>query len=297
MTRSDARALPPLPSLAPFLEQLAALVSSPFCPPSLFLHDPKQAPLLVDAVLQLWHVHCAAASTPAEPRVGDLLPTVAHLDLAQVHSVKQALDRILAQFSGYDIAAADAQEWDDKAHGVHAWDARPLEDLVVVEEMGAARKRRSSESGDTSGRKRKRARRGSTASQSDSEQDGAEAPAETDTDPSGSAQGPTAWTLAWRSDGETADQKPSAAIAPLRNSLDAFHDALRTIFTFADGHSSDQADSSGLPRRRYILLEHGELLSELAGAGKASGAARETGVGVTFASTIHRLAELVSRRL
>lgn len=304
--RSDAPAVPPLPSLAPFLSRLASLVSSPFCPPSLFLHDPKQSPVLVHAILQLIHAGrpptTTSSSSDKPPQVGDLLPVVAHLDLAQVHSVKQALDRILAQFSGHDLVSSDkSAQWDERNQGVKVWDGHALENLRVVVETSRARKRpAASNDGETRSRKRKRVRRGETQSTATSDSDGdGTADDDAEEDMAGET-GPTArWSLEWDPE-QAEDQSGSstqATLAPFRNSLDAFHDSLRRIFTFADKHSSSASPDAeaGLPQRRFIVLEHGELLSELAGAGKASGAAaRETGVGVTFASTIHRLAELVS---
>lgn len=300
MTRQNAVAVPPLPSLAPFLAQLGSLVSSPFCPPSLFLHDPRQSPILVEAILQLLDA-CQASEIPARdegeaPQVGDLLPTVARLDLAQVYSVKQALDHILAQFSGSELAAQSTARWDDRTLGVRAWDATPLEALCVVKEAPSLSKKRGSDASTSSKRKRRRMRRGEA---SVSDESGEEARSDDDQagdEPTGTGEAacPTSgWTLSWDMSQSEVGEEPARSVAPLRNSLDAFHEALRTIFAFADAHTSP-IDKDRLPRRRFIILEHGELLGELAGAGKASGAARETGVGVTFASTIHRLAELVS---
>ncbi|POY72452.1 hypothetical protein BMF94_4278 [Rhodotorula taiwanensis] len=298
MTRQNAVAVPPLPSLAPFLAQLGSLVSSPFCPPSLFLHDPRQSPILVEAILQLLDA-CQASEIPARdegeaPQVGDLLPTVARLDLAQVHSVKQALDHSLAQFSGSELAAQSTARWDDRTLGVRAWDATPLEALCVVKEAPSLSKKRGGDASASSKRKRRRMRRGEA---SVSDESGEEARSDDDQagdEPTGTGEAacPTSgWTLSWDLSQSEVGEEPARSVAPLRNSLDAFHEALRTIFAFADAHTSP-IDKDRLPRRRFIILEHGELLGELAGAGKASGAARETGVGVTFASTIHRLAEL-----
>lgn len=307
MTSSAPPALPPLPSLASSLASLASLVSSPFCPPSLFLHDPSQSPVVIDAVLQL--IHASRPATRAEPPdVGDLLPDVAHLDLAQVHSVKQALDRILAQFSGYELVTGNsALHWDAQSQGVKAWDRQSLEALRVVQHDAPARRKRTApaDAADPQDRKRRRLHRSegsedeSAATTDNADEDGSGTDA-LETAPETAAT-PT-WSLEWDRDrfrdyAAASTAVPEAqTLAPFRNSLDAFHDSLQSVFTFADEHRASPAppDQAGLPRRRFLVLEHGELLSELAGAGKASGAARETGVGVTFASTVHRLGELVS---
>ncbi|GAA5865262.1 hypothetical protein JCM3774_004912 [Rhodotorula dairenensis] len=297
MPRAAPPAVPPLPSLAACLSRLASLVSSPFCPPALFLHDPKQSPVLVEAILQLIH---ASRPPPAEPpRVGDLLPVVAHLDLAQVHSVKQALDRILAQFSGQEeVATHAASQWDERSQGVKAWDRPSLELLRVVEHAPSRKRITPANEAERHGRKRKRLRRGEVDSVTpgSAEEDGAAEGSGIDEDALDAAgdMGTTrAWSLEWDPDDArnyVAAPEPQT-LPPFRNSLDAFHDSLRAVFAFADEHSSPE--QAGIPpQRRFLVLEHGELLSELAGAGKASGAARETGVGVTFASTVYRLAEL-----
>ncbi|BGP30512.1 hypothetical protein JCM10296v2_002267 [Rhodotorula toruloides] len=280
-------AIPPLPSLATFLERFSALVSSPFCPPSIFLHSPSDSPILLPALQQVLKFAISPSGTPAGdlPTVEQLLPKVAHLDLSEVHSVKAAFDRILGQLSGWELAGGTA--WEERDGGIKGWDGS-MEGIKVVKRRTAKRKAGQA----LDGRSAKRARR------EDSEDLYAEPEEQAEEASDQDEADETEWTLEWDVDGHAAADKPT--LAPLRNTVDAFHHSLRTIYSASSpdnpsstGSLADPASFDNLPRRRFILVEHGELLSEVAGgSGTGGGAARETGVGLTFASTMHRLSEL-----
>lgn len=282
-------AVPPLPSLAAFLERFSALVFSPFCPPSIFVHSPSDSPILLPALQQVLNSAIQPSDAPASdpPTVEQLLPKVAHLDLSEVHSVKAAFDRILSQLSGWELA--DGTAWEERDGGIKGWDGS-MDGIKVVKRRKTKRKAGQA----LEGRTAKRARR----------EDSEDLYAAPDED-AGEAEDPddgdeAEWTLEWDADARAAADKPT--LAPLRNTVDAFHHSLRTIYSASSSGDSfttdllaDPTSVDNLPRRRFILVEHGELLSEVAGgSGTGGGVARETGVGLTFASTMHRLAELVS---
>jgi len=107
-------------------------------------------------------------------------------------------------------------------------------------------------------------------------------------------------------------------LQPIRNTIESFHHSLSTIYNLSSSSSSSSPAQDDDPfeqvgirlsnyqnqsivdkDRRYILIQHGELLGDLAsgasgGAGGTASAAKETGMGSTFTSTLHRLAQLVS---
>ncbi|BGP46493.1 hypothetical protein JCM10450v2_002338 [Rhodotorula kratochvilovae] len=286
-----ATPLPALPSLAAFTANLASLVSSPYPPPALFLHVPGDAHALLPALCATLDRATAPPPPPASgdpPPVEHLLPKVAHLDLAHIHSTKAAFDHVLAQLSGWD-AATGGQAWDDRDAGVQAWDGS-MRGLRVVR----SRKRRAGAAHEGRSAKRARTAREESAGWSADEAGGSE-------DGEGE-HGDGEWTLEWdHSAPASVADKPT--LAPLRNTVDAFHHSLRAIFALStpaapavssalDAAADLAPGTHAPPARRFIVIEHGELLGELTGGTGASGAARETGVGVTFASTMHRLAQL-----
>ncbi|GAA5921419.1 hypothetical protein JCM3775_003040 [Rhodotorula graminis] len=281
--------------LAAFVAHLAAVASSPAPPASLFVHVPGDADHLARTVtVTLEHAVTdhRAATARDRPSVDTLLPRVASLDLARAYSTKAAFDSILDQLSAWTSAHRNGHPpWDDRDKGIPAWHGS-LDRLKVVH----ADPHRRNSSGERPPKRARTARRASV----DSSDDGGERREGDD--------GPR-WVLEWDDDAPVRPvDKP--ALAPLRNTVDAFHHSLRAIFALSPSPPVlPSAASSALdpaadlaprddhgpaaPARRFIVVEHGELLGELAGGtGGASGAARETGVGVTFASTLHRLADL-----
>ncbi|GAA6000442.1 hypothetical protein JCM10207_008013 [Rhodosporidiobolus poonsookiae] len=284
---SQAAPLPSLPSLTPFLHHFGALVSSPACPPSLFIHDPKQSPVLLQAIAQTLQAVTPNPSSSEAPTVEQLLPKVALLDLADVHSVKAAFDRVLDQLSGWNMTGEAG--WEDRNSGIATWDGS-MDGVKVVRR---AKKRKTAAS--HAGPRRKRAR----MDREDEDDLYADADEEGQDDENGEGDSEQEWTLEWdRSSGR--GDKPT--LAPLRNTVDSFQHSLSAIFANSSASqpapqldfSLDPAadfSQSAQPARRFIVISHGELLSELAGSG-ATGAARETGIGLTFASTIYRLGQL-----
>ncbi|GJN87193.1 hypothetical protein Rhopal_000138-T1 [Rhodotorula paludigena] len=277
-----------LPSLASFHAQFAALVASPFPPDAVFVHNPADSPVLAELVHDtLERVAAPPRSKPTAgpPPLDALLPTVAHLDLAGTHSTKAAFDSVLNQLSGWDSASGPGgAPWDERDGGVRAWDGTSLAGLTVVR---AKKRKHGGANGVTRASKRART-------------DG-----ETHTDAADDLEGQQRddedeWSLEWDRAALSGADKP--ALTPLRNTVDAFHHSLRTIFAASAPSSAPRDPASALdaavdlrpaqsqPRRRFIIIERGELLSELAGS--ATGAAKETCVGVTFASTMHRLGQI-----
>ncbi|BGP14333.1 hypothetical protein JCM10213_004461 [Rhodosporidiobolus nylandii] len=284
---ADTPDLPALPSLAPFLDHLTSLLTSPFCPPSLFIHSPAQSPILLPALLRV--IHASAPAVPAgnnKPTIEQLLPKLARVDLKDVHSVKAAFDRILGQLSGWDEAGAGG--WGERNGGVEAWDGS----MDGVKVLRRQRKRRLPAGG---GRKAKRPRMDwGTDSEEDDNAEGEERQ-----DGQQEEENEPEWQLEWDRSASSSSAKP---LAPLRNTVESFQHSLRSIFAVSAPPAPSAAfaldPGAGLsapltaPARRFIVLNHGELLSELAGSGTATGAARETGVGLTFASTMYRLGQL-----
>lgn len=94
--------------------------------------------------------------------------------------------------------------------------------------------------------------------------------------------GDAEWVLDW-------DRTTSGQALPLgqrNDSLDAWYQGLREIFTL--GGASDEPH-----RRRFIVVESASYIDELASAGNVQGAAKETGLGMTFGAALLRLSELV----
>ncbi|GAA5839895.1 hypothetical protein JCM11251_001241 [Rhodosporidiobolus azoricus] len=301
-----------LPSLAPFLSHFTSLVSSPSPPPSIFIHSPTPSPVLVSTILGILS-RLTSASYPIvqtePPSVEALLPKVAHLDLADVHSVKSLFDRVLDQLSGW--RAAGEEKWEGRNGGVEAWDGR-MDGVKVVE---AARPGKRKGTGADARRGKKRARLGLDRDEEDEDYHEEEDAVEDDTSSPETEE--TEWILEW--DRSATSEAENPPLQPLRNTVESFQHSLGVISSFSASSISTSSISSAtsapnpldpasdlLPpspaepnsretARRFIVLERGELLSELAGgAGAVGGAARETGAGLTFASTMHRLGELTS---
>ncbi|GAA5948760.1 hypothetical protein JCM21900_005286 [Sporobolomyces salmonicolor] len=291
---------PPQPSLTSFLQHLASLVSSPSCPASLFIHSPTASPLLLPSLLTLLDAATATATAlppPVDqPSVEHLLPKVAVIDLEQVHSTKAAFDRVLNRLSGWDTAKEGGARWEDRDGGIRNWEGS-MHGLRVAR---TARKRRASGRARARGR-RKRAR----MEEEDSQDEGADVQDvdgldhEYDGD---SVDEVEEWTLEWDREAASTSLFTKPTLAPIRDTVEAFHHSLSTIVSFSAPSSSPASDSLdpgiALSRtkpavsRRFIVIAHGELLGDLAGsAGGGAGAAKETGMGMTFASTIHRLGE------
>lgn len=210
--------------------------------------------------------------------------------MADVHSVKAAFDRILDQLSGFQTSGK--KRWDERTGGITTWDGS-MDGVKVVRKE---RKRRAPAG--AAGRRTKRAR-GEYVEDSDEENESVDS---ADEGGGEDEDGPTGWDLEWD---RSASSGAKPGLAPLRNTVEAFQHSLATILSGSTPSSlyssldpgADLRPSRNSASRRFIILDHGELLSELAGSGAAvGGAAKETGVGLTFASTMYRLSQLVRFR-
>ncbi|GAA6005157.1 hypothetical protein JCM11491_002597 [Sporobolomyces phaffii] len=287
---------------SPFREQFASLIESGSPPPSIFVHSPSASSSLATAVLSILHAHTTyTPSSDPIPSAADLLPRVARLDLEQVHSTKQLFDQLLNQLVAWKHL------WTDSEMGVANWDeARGFKALKVVKSNRTKRAAAADRATDERQRKRQRMMDDDQDYQEDgiAGEDDAEVGTEEDQ-----------WALRWNL--SAAVPPPSSKLAPIRNTLEAFHHSLRAIYEFSsasskppDNDSNDDFDfqpgislslhqktaQSTSRARRYVVIEHGELLGDLAsgagGGGSLSGAAKETGIGMTFTSTLHRLSQL-----
>ncbi|GAA5946333.1 hypothetical protein JCM3765_000200 [Sporobolomyces pararoseus] len=287
---------------SPFTHQLASLVESGSPPSSIFIHSPSSSPSLPSTVLSILQAQTAYQPLKdSPPTVQDLLPKVAHLDLEQIHSTKQFFDQLLNQLVAWK------QAWLDGEMGVPTWEeSRGFQGLKVVK---AKRSKRGNSKGQTSAQRQRKRQR-----MMDDEEDYRDEE-QRDQDLSEAGEEESEWKLEWNL---SAALPPSSnKLAPIRNTLEAFHHSLTSIFdlsasttrpptaeqtddfNFQPGISlslQKEATKSTKYARRYIVIEHGELLGDLAGGagggGGLSGAAKETGIGMTFTSTIHRLAQL-----
>lgn len=91
------------------------------------------------------------------------------------------------------------------------------------------------------------------------------------------------WSVEWNRKGPTVTM--SGVQHDRRNeSIDAFRQGLGEVFSLGvDDRGEAQEDEE--VTRRYIVLEHAELLGELAG-GAMTGTPKEIGIGATFASVM-----------
>ncbi|KAI5481716.1 Origin recognition complex, subunit 5 [Pseudohyphozyma bogoriensis] len=242
-----------LDSLLPFVTSLSQALTASHPPASLHVHSSSPlARSIISTVLLLRENSYASTSNPIQ----SLLPRAAFVDLRTTHSTKQLFDTI-----ANDLAAWPSN-WSDKEGAVLNWDGR-TNVKVVRKKSGAA-----------NGRGKKRARR-----DDDEDVDRAEDEEEEEV-----VVVEPAPTLQWS---QTLPAKPQ--IAHVQSSPDHFIALLSTVFSLG---SPPPEDSSWPSMRRFIVIDNAELLHDLAAPGNVGGAPRETGLGMTLASVIYRLAEL-----
>lgn len=267
---SHAELVATLPSLAPFIAALSARLTSLAPPPAIFIHAPTNTALVLPLVQAIIQGHLDSLPQPPAPTVQHLLPKSAVIDLEELSTTRAAFDRALNSFSGWSTGGNPAA-WNETEEAVMNWDGR-TEGVSVkrVRTSGAA------------GRPNKRARR------EDDVDEVPETDAESDEEPE------YEWALSWRRDLPA----PKDLVGPIRDTLDHFHLGLATIFQLGekakDHVRAPPAFHLDPARRRWLIVNHAELLNEVATAGNVGGAPRETGLGMTFASTIYRLGQLVS---
>ncbi|GAA5869029.1 hypothetical protein JCM16303_000340 [Sporobolomyces ruberrimus] len=287
------------------LQQVAALVTSGSPPLSIFIHSPSSSASLPTALLSLLHAHTAykPSEHATNPTVQDLLPKVARVDLEEVHSTKQFFDHLLNQFVAWRHA------WGEGDMGVGNWEeARGFKGLRVVKTKRTKRANTKDQASEERQRKRQRMMDAEDTERLGGDDEAANLEAER-------AEEEVKWELQWNLSAPL--PPPLTKLAPIRNTVEAFHHSLKTIYDLSSATSrqdpaapSDEFDfqpgislslhkvpsQATKQQRRYIVIEHGELLGDLAagsgGGGGLSGAAKETGIGMTFTSTIHRLSQL-----
>lgn len=258
-----------MPSLASAIEQLDLILSAKHHPPCVFIYAPNHGHLVADLVR-----HRLSSRTPADidlnraepPSVQSLLPKSVFLDLRELQSPRQLYDRVLNVLSAWTSNNLSSGTVASATHS-HAtsevWNGR-LKGLKVV------RSRRRVES-DGMERASKRARL------EQDESDIAVEKTECDVEDEGD------WSLEW--DRSLPTVTLSGVQHDRRNeSLDSFRQGLSEIFAL--GGTSVEPK-----QRRFVVLEHGELLGDLPSGGPSGLYSKEINLDVTFASVMMYLDE------
>lgn len=293
----DIAALYSLPTLEPFLSTLSGYLSSPHPPPAILIHSPTNSQLVLPLLQHiLTNITTTTTTTSSPPTIDSLLPNHAIVDLLQVYSPRQAFDRVLNQLAGWSgVQGEAAAAWDEARGAVSNWDGR-VEGLHLVQPRPSKRK---GIAGRDKGKGKKRARTeeedaASIVQDSEEEQEVEQADEE-------NAEQPR-WHLEW----DRSLLPPAGELGPVKDSVEAFHHSLRKILSLgADPSAEDQGyddddlflrkeASSKKSKHRFIIFDHGEMLSDLAAPGNVGGAPKETGTGMTFEATVRRIGSLVS---
>ncbi|KAK4705046.1 origin recognition complex subunit 5, partial [Phenoliferia sp. Uapishka_3] len=268
-----------LPTLAPLINSLAQRLSSPNPPSSIFIHAPTNSNLVIPLLHSILKNHLSSLPLPIPPTVQSLLPKIASIDLEEQLTTKAAFDRVMNTFSGWSTEE-NLAPWNEQAGAVLNWDGRT--------EGCDVRQKKRARNDVGGGRSNKRVRRegeeDSWVSETEDEQEDKSQNEGGDEDEVGAQ-----WSLRWKRD----TLPPKDPVGPIRDTLDSFHLGLSTIFHLGTHQEEDfPENSSSTAARRFLIVDHAEMLNQVAVAGNAGGAPKETGMGMTFASTIHRLAEL-----
>lgn len=271
MSSPSPSTLAALPSLAPFVHRLSSYLDSGAPPSTLFIHAPSNSHLLPPLLLHLLTSLSPPLSSP--PTIQELLPKHVVVDLEEVHTTRIAFDSIANTLSGWN----EGQEWDEGSGRVQTWDGIG-EGLKVVKSRKRVRKVLKGKG------KAKKVRR---EEDDYSEDEGVDAASEEEQSEVEDEE-TTAWSLAWKRKENTA---PRELVGQLRDSFEHLQGHLESIFALG---TVDDEDTPAKRQRRWIIFNHGEMLPDLAAPGNLGGAPRETGMGMTFTSSIHRLSALVS---
>lgn len=275
-----------MPSLLPFIQRFVSHTTSHFVPASIFIHAPHNAELVLPLLQLVLAKKLALAPRSSPPSIQDLLPKIAVVDLEEVHTTRTAFDLALNTLSAWSKEGHPGV-WNEAEGKVENWERR-TEGLEAVRE-----RKRFRGKGGVAG-KRKKLRR---EEESDDDELVVEQPEEEEDDDDDEEE--ERWTLSWNRHTPLSKER----IAPIRDTLEYLHEGLVVISTL--GTSNDAGGEvllgpfdSGEPRpeRRWLIFDHAEGLSDLAAPGNAGGAPKETGMGMTFLSSVHRIAELVSWR-
>lgn len=274
-----------LPSLGPFLSQLSALLTSSAPPGTIFIHAPANSSLLLPLInLIVTQSQSALPSSTAAPSVQELLPKLAVVDLSEVHSTRAAFDRALNSFSGWIEQGEGTgleKAWVEVNKGVRNWDGRTEGVRVVgkADATGPGKRAR----GQTSARPAKRQRRTVESdddlvilpSSTQEEEDEEDVPRE------------EGWAIEWDRTPLAAEKDP---VGPIRDTLDHFYLSLKKIMSLGADDTGEEEEERA---RRWLVFAHAERLHDLPSAGNVGGAPKETGLGMTFASAMYRVGQLV----
>ncbi|KAM0788517.1 hypothetical protein ACM66B_001645 [Microbotryomycetes sp. NB124-2] len=271
-----------------FVEELSALLLSSFPPQAVFIHAPTNIQLVSPLVQHVLATSDAAArsteSATARPLVADLLPRVATVDLTQVHSTRQAFDRILNQLSGWTDMTGDADAWDDSRRAIVNWDGR-LDGLGLVR-----RKRKSTRSGNERASKRRKPQTPAISDDDpfvvpDSQEPRADEhdDKDNDNDDGAEAEALETWHIGW----DRTYMPVKDEVGPLRDSVEYFQTALRKVACLAKPEANPDMPDTLDKRHRFVIFDSAERLPEL-----PTGGDRDTGLGSTFVGTMLRLREL-----
>jgi hypothetical protein len=279
----EAADLVKLPTLKAFTARLAARLAQFNPPPAIYIHAPTNisivAPLVTHVIEKTSGSHAQPLSDLRAPSVQDLLPKIAVIDLEEIHSTRQAFDRILNQLSGWNCDELEST-WESQSHKALNWDGR-TEGLSVVKRVGR-RKRNSSRDDGGHARKKRRPDVSSGARVETTPSTTSESDEEEDMVPS--------WQLDWD---RNADASRSD-FEPLKDTVEHFHYSLSKIMALGEEKAPESLQGSEQAANRWIIINHAEMLNELTVTGTALGAGKETGLGMTLLGALLRTRELVS---
>jgi len=284
-----------LPSLSPFLAQLASVLSSSAPPETIFIHAPTNQSVILPLIqLVLDQTIRSPSNSFTRPSIQSLLPKVAVVDLTEVHSTRAAFDRALNGLSGWLTPAGLGEGWSETDRVVPNWDGRVHGCSVVRRAKRGGPVGKAPESG--SGRPAKRQKRESPskspakATETEVDYDLVVIPSSSQDEAAAAAGADErdGWALRWDRSAGAADKDP---VGPIRDTLDYFYISLDKICKLGVDENSSREEAAA---RRWLIFDHAEMLHDLPAAGNAGGAPKETGLGMTFASAIYRVGQLVS---
>lgn len=294
----DLDGLESLPSLRRFVVELSSYLSSTYPPNTIFIQAPRNEQLVESLVASLVAKLAPTTSTPppaTPPTIQDLLPNHVRVNLRQVHSTRATFDIILNTLSGWSDES-NPPAWSESSGKVANWEGRS-DGYEVVQVK--SKKRSLPVKKDLKGKKKARRQERMDEEEEDDElmiqlpvrEEPEEEEVTEDVDEE--EEESTSWSISWDPSSEGATKNP---VGPLRDTFDYLHQNLEIILSL--GEEEVRRRGQAPPRRRrWIIFEHGEMLAELAPPGNIGGAPRETGMGMTFTSAIHRIGELVSTSL
>lgn len=277
-----------LASLSPFLSQLSSVLTSSSPPTAIFVHAPANQHLVLPLIQLIINQSTPVPSTSAaRPSVQELLPKQAVIDLTEVHSTRAAFDRALNTFAGWLAEDQLGTGWSEADRVVPNWDGR-VEGCSVVRRGNRGAVAVAGGKADGGRRPQKRQKK-SPSKPSEVDDDQVVIPDSDQDDTTHSptkAQDGSGWAISWDRKTGAVDKDP---VGPIRDTLDYFYLSLGKI-----NNLGRDAKSTAEGTRRWLIFDHAEMLHDLPAAGNAGGAPKETGLGMTFASGMYRVGQLVS---